>query len=132
MASQEESDAIPAFLINDNIVSKSGHNIKDIKTSLGSGVAEPAIKAVDCTIKYMSGKKTATVSNVVGIIEGSDKKEEYLFVTAHYDHIGIEPDGRINYGADDDGSGTVAVIEMAEAFAKAKKKEKGRVEQLFS
>jgi Zn-dependent M28 family amino/carboxypeptidase len=55
---------------------------------------------------------------VVGVIEGTDKKDEYVFVTAHYDHIGIS-NGKINYGADDDGSGTVAVIQMAEAFQKA-------------
>jgi Zn-dependent M28 family amino/carboxypeptidase len=57
-------------------------------------------------------------SNVVGIIEGTDKKDEYVFLTGHYDHLG-KRDGKIYYGADDDGSGTCAVITMAEAFAKA-------------
>jgi Zn-dependent M28 family amino/carboxypeptidase len=57
-------------------------------------------------------------SNVVGYIEGTDKKDEYVFLTAHYDHLG-KRDGKIYYGADDDGSGTCAVIAMAEAFAKA-------------
>lgn len=63
-------------------------------------------------------------TNVLGVIEGTDKKDEYLFVTAHYDHIGMH-DGVINYGADDDGSGTVAIIEMAQAFMKAKAEGKG-------
>ncbi|HUS02733.1 MAG TPA: M28 family peptidase [Chitinophagaceae bacterium] len=58
-------------------------------------------------------------TNVVGYIEGTDKKDEYVFLTAHYDHLG-KRDTVIFYGADDDGSGTVSVIEMAEAFAKAK------------
>ncbi|MEO7044162.1 MAG: M28 family peptidase, partial [Ferruginibacter sp.] len=58
-------------------------------------------------------------SNVLGIIEGTDKKDEYVFLTGHYDHLGMH-DGKIYYGADDDGSGTVAVIAMATAFAKAK------------
>ncbi len=57
-------------------------------------------------------------SNVVGIIEGTDKKDEYVFLTGHYDHLG-KHDGKIYYGADDDGSGTCAVIQMAEAFSKA-------------
>lgn len=57
-------------------------------------------------------------SNVVGIVEGTDKKDEYVFVTAHYDHLGMR-NGQIFYGADDDGSGTVAVMMMAEAFQKA-------------
>jgi hypothetical protein len=58
--------------------------------------------------------------NVLGYIEGSDKKEELIILTAHYDHIGKEGD-KIYYGADDDGSGTSALLEIAEAFGKAKK-----------
>jgi hypothetical protein len=66
--------------------------------------------------------------NVLGYLEGSDKKDELLVITAHYDHIGVKPSGegdRINNGADDDGSGTVAVLELAKAFAQAKKEGKG-------
>ena len=58
-------------------------------------------------------------TNVMGYVEGSDKKDEWLVVTSHYDHLG-KRNGVIWYGADDDGSGTVGVLEMAEAFAKAK------------
>ena len=58
-------------------------------------------------------------SNVVGVIEGSDKKDEYIVLTGHYDHLGKRGEIVFN-GADDDGSGTVSVIEMARAFAKAK------------
>ena len=57
--------------------------------------------------------------NVLAYIEGSDKSDEVLVITAHLDHIGIE-DGLINNGADDDGSGTVAMMEIAEAFIEAK------------
>ena len=53
------------------------------------------------------------------MIEGTDKKDEYVLITAHYDHVG-KRDTVIFYGADDDGSGTVSVLELAEAFAKAK------------
>ncbi len=63
-------------------------------------------------------------SNVVGIVEGTDKKDEYVFVTGHYDHLGMR-NGQIYYGADDDGSGTCAVIMMAEAFANASAKGHG-------
>ena len=58
-------------------------------------------------------------TNVIGYLEGSDKKDEYVFLTGHYDHLG-KRDTVIYYGADDDGSGTVSVIEMAQAFTKAK------------
>jgi hypothetical protein len=58
--------------------------------------------------------------NVLGIIEGSKYPEEIVVLTAHYDHLGIE-NGLICYGADDDGSGTVALLELAQAFSQAKK-----------
>ena len=61
--------------------------------------------------------------NVLGYLPGTDKKEELVVVTAHYDHIGKRSSGEgdlINNGADDDGSGTVAVMQLAQVFAKAK------------
>ncbi len=66
--------------------------------------------------------------NVLGFLEGADPKlkNEILVVTAHYDHLGIGgPDGDVYNGADDDGSGTTGVLEIAEAFSKAKKDGKG-------
>lgn len=71
-------------------------------------------------------KETNTLSstNVLGLLEGTDKKDEYVFITAHYDHLGMRG-SEIFYGADDDGSGTVSVLELAEAFVKAKEKGKG-------
>ena len=64
-------------------------------------------------------------SNVIAILPGSDLKDEYLFITAHYDHLGKRGDSVIYYGADDDGSGTVSVLEIADAFARAKAAGKG-------
>ena len=69
--------------------------------------------------------------NVLGFLEGSDPKlkKEVLVITAHYDHIGVNPnapgDDKINNGADDDGSGTTGVLMIAEAFAKARKAGRG-------
>ena len=63
-------------------------------------------------------------SNVMALLPGIDKADEYLVITGHYDHIGRQGDV-INFGADDDGSGTVSVLELAEAFAKAKAAGKG-------
>jgi Zn-dependent M28 family amino/carboxypeptidase len=76
------------------------------------------------SFEYKKEKTKINASNVLGVIEGTDKKEEYVFLTAHYDHLGMK-DGKIYYGADDDGSGTCAVISMAQAFAKAKTEGKG-------
>ena len=62
--------------------------------------------------------------NIWAFIKGSEKPEEVLVISAHYDHIGIK-NGEIHYGADDDGSGTVAVLEIAKAFQKAKEEGHG-------
>jgi hypothetical protein len=68
--------------------------------------------------------------NVIGILEGSDPvlKNEYVAIGAHYDHVGMNPfwagEDKIWNGADDDGSGTVAVMAMAEAFSKGAQRPK--------
>lgn len=58
--------------------------------------------------------------NVLAFVKGSKNPEDIIIISAHHDHKGIEKDGEINNGADDDGSGTVALLEMAQAFKKAK------------
>lgn len=62
--------------------------------------------------------------NIWAYIEGSEKPNEIVVISAHYDHIGVK-NGEVYNGADDDGSGTVALLEIAQAFAKAKKEGKG-------
>ncbi|MDX2031388.1 MAG: M20/M25/M40 family metallo-hydrolase [Blastocatellia bacterium] len=67
--------------------------------------------------------------NVIGVLRGSDPalKETYVLVSGHYDHIGVRPEGdgdRISNGANDDGSGTVSVIELASALASMKQRPK--------
>ena len=59
--------------------------------------------------------------NVLAYIKGAEKPDELIVVSAHLDHIGISGNGDINNGADDDGSGTVAILEIAEAFKTAVK-----------
>ncbi len=59
--------------------------------------------------------------NVMGFIKGSEKPNEILVVSAHYDHEGIK-NGKLYAGADDDGSGTVGVMEVARIFREAEKK----------
>ncbi|WP_400078462.1 M28 family metallopeptidase [Winogradskyella sp. R77965] len=58
--------------------------------------------------------------NIIAYIEGSEYPNEYVYISAHSDHEGII-DGEIYNGADDNGSGTAAVLEMAEAFRSAVK-----------
>jgi len=91
---------------------------KSGKTASKNPTGEVAFKA-----ERVSG--TIETENVAAFMEGSDKKDEVLVISAHLDHIGISPDGQINNGADDDGSGTVSLLEIAEAFSKAKAEGKG-------
>jgi len=58
-------------------------------------------------------------SDVLGLLEGGDLKDQFVVLSAHYDHLG-KRDSVIYYGADDDGSGTVSILQLAKAFAKAK------------
>ena len=62
--------------------------------------------------------------NVLAFVEGSEKPEEIIVISAHLDHLGVV-DGEIYNGADDDGSGNVAILEIAEAFQKAVENGKG-------
>ncbi|MDP1677297.1 MAG: M28 family peptidase [Bacteroidota bacterium] len=78
------------------------------------------------TISVAVKTDTLFTQNVAAILEGSDKKlkEEYVAFSAHYDHLGITAPvngDSINNGADDDGSGTVGLFAMAEAFPKGER-----------
>lgn len=95
-----------------------------IKSDAKTGKLEA--KVYSSNIQLEATKKVVKLesSNVLGVLEGSDLKDEYVFITAHYDHEGMI-DTTIFYGADDDGSGTVSVLELAQAFTKAKAEGKG-------
>lgn len=65
----------------------------------------------------IKGKMVKT-ENVAAIIEGSEFPNEYIVISSHLDHVGIQ-NGMIHNGADDDGSGSVSLLEIAEAFQEA-------------
>lgn len=88
------------------------------------GKAKSKTIKTSTTLSLNKKVKKIIGKNVLGFIEGTDLKEEVIVLTAHYDHLGVE-DGKIYNGADDDGSGTVAIMEIAEAFIAAKKAGKG-------
>jgi Zn-dependent M28 family amino/carboxypeptidase len=71
---------------------------------------------------YFAGKREPRSSeNVVAYIKGSEKPEEVIVISAHLDHVGMDKEGNVFNGADDDGSGTVSIMEIAQAFQKAVK-----------
>jgi hypothetical protein len=83
-------------------------------------------KTVNTQLNLAIENKSESVSseNVLAFIEGSEKPEEIIVISAHLDHEGIK-EGEVYNGADDDGSGTIAIIEIAEAFKMAKKEGHG-------
>jgi Zn-dependent M28 family amino/carboxypeptidase len=71
-------------------------------------------------LEALKNKSEHPSENVIGFIEGIEKPEEIVVISSHYDHEGIK-NGEIYNGADDNASGTTAVIEIAQAFSEAKK-----------
>lgn len=106
-------------------------SLEKLKKAAAEDPAKKALKKVKpSTLQYKTTApvKIVKTENVLGYLEGTDKKDELVVITAHYDHIGKRKSGDgdlINNGADDDGSGTVSVMTIAKAFAQAKSEGKG-------
>ena len=82
--------------------------------------AKPGETGIAISIKLPAPTATpVTVRNVAALLLGSDPvlRSQYILLTAHYDHIGRNRAGEVDPGANDDGSGTVSVIEIAQALA---------------
>jgi len=75
-------------------------------------------------VQLTQEKRSIQAENVMAYVEGTDLKDEVIVLSAHYDHLGVI-DGKVYNGADDDGSGTVAIMQLAKAFQEAKKQGKG-------
>ncbi|WP_318308226.1 M28 family peptidase [Flagellimonas crocea] len=95
---------------------------EDAAKTLKSDIEEdnvPKPITADIKMDITSGNDQIDSENVVAFLKGSEKPDEYVVISSHLDHIGITNGGEINNGADDDGSGTVALLEIAQAFKKA-------------
>lgn len=91
---------------------------KAIKSDIEDDDA-PKMIAAEIVLNITSGNDKVNSENVVAVLKGTEKPDEYVVISSHLDHIGITADGQINNGADDDGSGSVAMLEIAEAFKNA-------------
>ncbi len=107
----DKGEEIYQFLISENLGKALVSNITE------SAEATPVKASV--AIGYESITVPQPSENVAAIIKGTEKPDEYVVISSHLDHIGINSEGEINNGADDDGSGTVAMLEIAEAFKAA-------------
>ena len=114
------------FSVSETVAEKIlGEDGKGIIEKMKASPLASKIHKANVGLGYFKNTITTSASNVLGLIEGTDKKDEYVVITSHYDHVGKRTDGTIYYGADDDGSGTVGILELAEAFAMAKAAGKG-------
>ncbi|MCA5004505.1 M28 family peptidase [Sphingobacterium bovistauri] len=111
--------------ITDQLLGSINTNLVKFK-SVTSTTPIPA-KIIKSSLNASMGVKNEkfTDPNVIGYLEGTDLKDEVIVVCGHWDHDGILPDGTFFPGADDNGSGTVGVVEIAKAFSQAKKDGKG-------
>lgn len=118
---EKKGGYIPFFFISQNLAEEI-YRAEEVSESFK--IRYPYYNRLD--FNYIPYSKEIKSSNVLGLIEGSDPKlkDELIIITAHYDHLGIK-DGKVYNGADDDGTGTVALLEIAEALQKAKNEGKG-------
>ncbi len=126
LASWTDRVTIPAARISatlaERLVASSGSSLGELSRKAESGAGAVTIDIPDVRINMTISVEQRRVPdrNVVGLMRGSDPdlSDELVIVCAHYDHDGAAGD-RIFNGADDDGSGTVGVLEIAEAYALA-------------
>jgi putative aminopeptidase FrvX len=117
---------IPAFSIRADVANQllNGAKIEDLAREIDAN-GKPhsrVIAGVEVTMnKAVKNAQVVASRNVVGMLEGSDPTltNEYVIVTAHYDHVGVL-NGLIYRGADDNASGTIGVMQIARAFVEGK------------
>lgn len=121
----EQEDAIPSIYISPAV----GYQLLNTKAAAvekylsqinakGQPIAAP-FKMGTLKIKAILQHTSFPTENVLGYVEGYERPDEVLVISAHHDHLGVRG-GKVYNGADDDGSGTAAIINMAEVFARAK------------
>ena len=111
--------------VANQLLASSGKNLKDLQLEIDRNLVPQSFLLEETSVKIELAMKTRDLEifNVFGLIEGSDPalKDEVVIYLAHYDHMGTDGNGGVFNGADDNASGTVALIEIAEAFLKEKK-----------
>jgi hypothetical protein len=111
---------VPVGLAEDWYGTKISTLIKAAGSATGSlHASRKALQPLVLQMKVAENVDTMIAANVMGWIPGTDLRHEAIVISAHYDHLGHQ-DGAVYYGADDNASGTSAVLEIAQAFATAK------------
>src|ERR1700743_2798484 len=109
----------------DQLIKASGKTYDALKTAAASATTAAQSFKADIKVTAQTDVKNVKAVDVLGFLPGTDLKDEVLVFSAHYDHIGLVADpnakDKVNNGADDDGSGTTGILEIARAFTEAKK-----------
>jgi len=112
--------------VADALLKPTGFNLEQMQKRIAAQGKPVSCEIKDVTATVRTAIKSDEISafNVIGIIEGSDPvlKNECIVYSAHFDHVGINEKGEIYNGADDNASGSMALLEIAEAFQNLKKK----------
>lgn len=120
-----EVAGVPVFHVStaiaDELLKSTGKAYVDLKA--GVNTTPVVIAKVDFAASFANKRTNVKAVDVLGYLPGTDLKDEILVFSAHYDHIGLTTTGtdKVNNGADDDGSGTTGILEIARAFTQAKK-----------
>lgn len=125
-------DGIPLIFISSKMADKilEGAGMKGLRKKLIKGISKKKkpggqdIFDLPIVLDVKKKRDELTSENVLAYLEGTEKPNELVVITSHYDHLGKKGDEIFN-GADDDGSGTTSLLELAEAFALAKKEGHG-------
>jgi len=102
------------------ILSKNPKQSKKIEKSLTKGKTINGVFPCDFIANLAREDKVIKGNNIIGYVMGRTKPDEYVIVSAHHDHVGRKGDEIFN-GADDNGSGTVALLELARVFQQSTK-----------
>ena len=109
----------------DIMLKKSGYDLMTLQEKIVAEKKPASVELSDITVTFRTyiEKSEIAVNNVIGIVEGSDPvlKNECIIYTAHFDHVGVNQEGEVFNGADDNASGSMALLEVAEAFLNLKK-----------
>jgi len=128
--SSKEKKEIPEIKVNEllanRILEPTNKSIKQLMLAMESNCTSVSFEFKNqISFNGDYSFKRADVNNIVAVIEGSDLKDEFVVLSAHYDHIGKTYRNEVYNGADDNASGVAGVLEIARVLQQAKKSGKG-------
>ncbi len=131
LGTQDQEEETPVILVRsevaDQLMGGKGKYHKFL-TQLSVGKQQVPFTIEKRSLNLKTGKKTEKLNakNVVAILEGSDPvlKKECVVLMSHYDHLGLDENGEVYNGADDNGSGVVTIMELAKAYTGLKERPK--------